>query len=373
MNAAIVTLYGLNNYGNRLQNYAVSSTLLKLGVDCETLIPLQWSKTPYRQRIEQQVRELMSEDILLAQEQNPLVIRQFRYEDFNEAYIPERHVELIHFNDELASEYDFFVTGSDQVWNPSFRDSRGQIENRLLSFARPNQRVCFAPSIGMDELDAKWQDLFHRELNKYSYLNIREQSGAEIIKQLTGRNAEVVLDPTFMVNKDEWMSLARPLPGFDEEQPFILYYFLGNEEEEVPEEMRSLLDQAIEERGMKECRILDKNDPVIRAAGPSEFLYLFSKASLICTDSFHGTVFSILLGKPFLLCDRKLVIADKVIDMSNRTISLLQKLGLEHRLPGKMALTKENMWEADYTNAYQIIEKEQQRMNGLLKAAMRLE
>lgn len=372
MNAGIITLYGLNNYGNRLQNYAVFSTLLKLGVDSETLIPVQWSKTPYREKLEAQVREIYKDDPVRAQEQNPLIVRQFRYEEFNESYIPERYFDKVHFDDETVREYDFFVTGSDQVWNPQFRDSLGQLENRLLAFARPDQRVCFAPSIGMDELDDKWKELYHKELRKYPNLNIREKSGAEIIKQLTGRDAEVVLDPTFMVNKDEWLSMAKPLPGLDEDAPFVLYYFLGNEEEEVSDEMRQVLDAAIQERGMKEYRILDKNDPVIRSAGPSEFLYLFNKASIVCTDSFHGTVFSILMGKPFLLCDRKLVIADKVIDMSNRTISLLQTLGLEEMLPGGRVLTEENMWNAEYSEAYQIIEKEQLRMNELLKKAMRL-
>ena len=373
MNAGIITIYGLNNYGNRLQNYAVFSTLLKLGVDSDSLIPMQWTKTPFRKALELKIKYLIKTNPMEAQESNPQVVRSLRYEAFNEEYIPERYFDILQFNEQIAKEYDFFVTGSDQVWNPNFRDSLGQLENRLLAFARPEQRVCFAPSIGIDELDKKYHLLFHKEWNKYSFLNIREQSGADIIKEITGRTADVVLDPTFMVDKEEWLSLEKPLPGFDETEPYILYYFLGNEEHEVSVETRFYLDKIMIEKGMKEYRLLDKNNPIVCSAGPSEFLYLLHHASLICTDSFHGTVFSILLGKPFILVDRKLMIADKEIDMSNRTISLLKKLRLTHKLPGVRELTEENIWEADYSEAYEIISKEKVRMNNILKRIMRLE
>lgn len=372
MRAGVVTLWGLSNFGNRLQNYAVCASLQKLGVYCETLVPAQWGKTHYRNRLEAQAKKLYARDPVQAQLEKPQIVREFRFCEFNESYVPSRKLDCVRFSDSLAREYDVFVTGSDQVWNPRFRDSLGQLENRLLSFAPNGKRVCFAPSFGIDELESKWHDLFYKELFRFQHLNVREQSGAEIIRQLTGRDAQVVLDPTFMVEKDEWVSLSKPLPGFDVEQPYVLHYFLGNEEEEIPAETRGILKREIAERGLKEYRLFDKNDPTICSAGPSEFLWLLSHASLICTDSFHGTVFSILLGKPFLLCERKLIISDKVVDMSNRTISLLHKLEIPHKLPG-MIPNAESIWEADYGHAYEIIAKEQERMNGLLREAMRLE
>ncbi len=372
MKAGILTINGLNNYGNRLQNYAVTSTLNKLGVECETLVPLQWSKTGYRQKLEAEVKALMEEDLALAQEKYPLVVRQIYYERFNEEYVPERFFDCVEFDGKTAAQYDYFVTGSDQVWNPQFRDSLGQLKNRLLAFAKPSQRVCFAPSIGIDEIEEKWNKVFHDELIKFPYLNVREQTGAEIIKELTGREAKVVLDPTFMIDKKEWKSLAKPLEGFDDSKPFILYYFLGEEKEEISSKMRELLDKVVKEKDMAQYRLLDKEEQVVRTAGPSQFLWLMDKASLICTDSFHGTVFSILMDKPFLLCDRKLVIADKEVDMSNRTISLLKKLNLENKLPANEDLSEDNLWKTDYDNAYRIIKEEQNMMNEMLKKAMRL-
>lgn len=372
MRAGVVTLWGLSNYGNRLQNYAVCASLQKLGVDCETLVPNQWSKTPYRCRMEARIRERYEKDPVQTQQESPQIVREFRFHEFNESYVPARKLNSVRFDRSLAREYDAFVTGSDQVWNPQFRDSLGQIENRLLSFAPSDKRVCFAPSFGIDELESKWHDLFYKELFQFPHLNVREQSGAEIIRQLTGRDAQVVLDPTFMVRKDEWISLSKALPGFDVTQPYVLYYFLGSEEEEIPPETRDLLNRETTARGLKEYRLFDKNDPAIRSAGPSEFLWLLSHASLVCTDSFHGTVFSILLGKPFLLCERKLVISDKVVDMSNRTISMLHKLEIPNKLPS-MTPSAETLWEADFGHVDQIIAQEQERMNGLLRKAMRLE
>ena len=372
MKAGIVTLWGLNNYGNRLQNYAVFSSLHRLGVDAETVVPRQWAKTAYRVRTEVQVREQMKRDELAAQQTNPLVVRQFRFEEFNARFIPERHVDAVRFDGKLARQYDYWVTGSDQVWNPSFRDSLGQLDNRLLAFAAPQQRVCFAPSIGMDELDAKWHELFRREWVKFPNLNVREQSGRDIIQQLTGRDAEVVLDPTFMIDKGEWTELARPVPGFDYDKPYVLYYFLGKEDEEVPAQVRTAITKQIRKRKLAEYRFFSNEDLALRSAGPSELLSVFQHAQLIVTDSFHGTVFSILMGKPFLLCDRKLVINDAEIDMSNRTVSLLNKLGLRQRLPENQSLAEADIWECDYLRTYGIIRREQNRMGNLLRQAMHM-
>lgn len=373
MNAGIVTIYGLNNYGNRLQNYAVHSFMDKLGVFCDTLVPAQWSITPYRQKLHDQVLKSYISDPILAQTEYPLLTRDIRFEHFDNLHIPQRFLDCDHFDEALASEYDFFITGSDQVWNPTFRNSLGQVENRLLAFAKPAQRVCFAPSIGIDEMEPKWHDLFHREWCKFPYLNVREQSGAALIKQITGRDAEVVLDPTLLIPRSEWESLAEALPGFNEETPYILYYFLGSEEEEIPPQMRAFLDEEIQQKGLKEYRLFCKDDLVTRAVGPAEFLYLFQHASLVCTDSFHATVFSILMDKPFLLCDRQFFVADKPIDMSNRIKTLLLSLELPHRLPGNQLLTQEAVYSTDYTASYRIIDQEKSRMEALMKKTMRLE
>ena len=372
MKAAIFTIYGQSNYGNRFQNYGVFSNILKLGIDCESIISKQWTPTASRLRIEAQMRDRLRQDELEAQQESPLVVRQIRYETFDGSYIPQRFIDAVHMPESIRSEYDFFITGSDQVWNPQFRDSLGQIENRLLKFARPEQRVCFAPSFGIDALPEKWHDLYRRELCKFPYLNVREQTGAEIIRDLTGRNADVVLDPTFMIDKDEWLSLAKPMPGFDYEHPYILYYFLGSEEEEISEDLRNFIDRVKKERELVEYRLFRPEDRLPYSAGPSEFLDLFNRAALICTDSFHGAVFSVILGKPFLLCNRRLVIASQDIDMSNRTISVMDRLQLQDKLPENQELTDDALWEYDYTNAHAIIQKEQKRMKGLLREAMRL-
>lgn len=366
MKAGVVTLWGLNNYGNRLQNYAVCSLLQKLGVDCETLVPAQWSKTDYRRSVETRVREQYLQDPLQAQRDYPQIVRDFRSKEFNEKYVPSRQLDSIHMDTKLAHEYDFFVVGGNRVWDPQFRDTLGLFANHLLSFAASSQRVCFAPSFGSHEPEAKWHDLLYSELRRYPYLNVQEPAGAEFIRQLTGRNAEVVLAPIFMVDREEWISLAKPLPGVETEVQYVLYDFPGVGAKDIPPEMKRLLDREVNAQGLKEYRFFDNDDAVTRSAGPSECLWLFQHASMVCTGSFYGAVLCILFGKPFLFCNKAPSSAN------DRTVSMLRWLGLANKLPDTGKLKTENIWENDYANAYRIIAQERERMSELLKTAMRL-
>lgn len=140
----------------------------------------------------------------------------------------------------------FFVTGSDQVWNPLFRSARGRIDNRLLTFAPPGKRVCFAPSIGLNDLPQVWQQTFIRDWNRYPRLSVRETGGADLIRRLTGRDAEVVVDPTLMLDRQQWLSAAKPLPGFSGDNGYLLYFMPGGPEQELSGETKKALDGEVE-------------------------------------------------------------------------------------------------------------------------------
>ena len=371
MNAGIITIYNLSNYGNRLQNYAVRSTLNKLGVEAVTLIPRQIKMSYRTNQKMRELKEFLSKEPEKAGLSDPDGVRQLRFRMFNEDNIPIKELDTVAFGPELNEQYDFFVTGSDQVWNPTFKSSKGIVKNYLLSFASPNKRISFSPSFGSDEIPDEWKPLFEKELDKFTRLSVREDSGAGLVRKLTGRVPEVLMDPTLMISKEEWEGLAKPLYGADyRNEKYVLYYFIGDKKEEMPKQVKAVVDKFIAENNMKEYNLFDKDNPIMNSAGPAEFIDLINNASLICTDSFHGTVFSIIFNKPFVLCDRELILNNEKVDMSSRIKTLLGRLQLRDRLPENFS--DRNIVEADYSEAKNILELEKTRTYDFLKKSMGL-
>ena len=121
-------------------------------------------------------------------------------------------------------EKDFFVVGSDQVWNPEwYEDCKIKKEMYLLTFADDSKKICFSPSFSVEKLPSKWEEWFRVNLNKFPRLSVREDTGAKIIENLTGRKAEVLIDPTLMLSKEEWKKLSAD--NKITEKDYILTYF----------------------------------------------------------------------------------------------------------------------------------------------------
>ena len=136
-------------------------------------------------------------------------------------------------------------------------------------------------------------------------------------------------------------------------------YFLG----ELSETRKKEIDRIAIENNCEIINILDKNSPFYQT-GPSEFLYLEKNAFLICTDSFHSSVFAVLYNRPFIVFDRE----DSLVSMNSRIETLINKFNLKNRkFTGK--ITEENL-QHDYTEAYEILEIERQKSNEFLKKAL---
>ena len=132
---------------------------------------------------------------------------------------------------------------------------------------------------------------------------------------------------------------------------FILNYFLGD----VSEIRKNEIDRVARENDCIIINILDKNDPFYNS-GPSEFLYLEKNAFLICTDSFHSSVFALVYDRPFIVFERE----DNVEKMNSRLNTLIQKFELENRYFNGKQITKENL-EHNYSQAYKILENERKK------------
>ncbi len=313
---AIVTLYGENNYGNRLQNYAVQKTLEKMGCEVETIVAIEKSKQ--KRSLKFYIANILAETLpCIVKRINADFIRHKSFKNFTKKYIPTRYILTEGtFPNSLNDEYDYYVAGSDQIWNPNFRDVKKNYYNMFLRFVPKDKRICFSPSIGVSKLPDEWIEKFTEGFNGFNELSVREETGARIIKELSGKDAKVLIDPTLMFDKDEWLKVSKKSKA--PKKPYVLEYFLGERDNEK-------LNAIAKENNLSRVTLLDRNNSDIYVSGPGEFIDLVSKADMICTDSFHACVFSILFGKPFIVYKRK----DKTQDMYSRIDSLLNLFNVE--------------------------------------------
>lgn len=356
LRACIVTMNNAScNFGNKLQNYAAKAVLEEMGIQADTLA-FQKQHDPLN------IMGRMAMNRLSGYRFSPTnagLKRSLKYSRFVKRYIPTKVVRSDF--QELKDRYDIFCIGSDQVWNPEWYDDVKK-EVYLLTFARPEQKVCMAPSFGVDQLPEEWEGWFREQLMTFPRLAVRERSGAELIRRLTGRDAMVMLDPTMMLPAEKWRKIASPSPARTDGERYLLTYFLGRQQPDARKQIEAIA-------AGENLRVLNLNSPAeeeLFSTDPAEFLDLMDHAELVCTDSFHACVFSVLFDKPFLVYRR----VDDYRDMFSRIDGLLTLLQLRQRLPG--AVPEADIFWHDYENAYAVLETERKAARSFLRESMAL-
>lgn len=363
---AIITLIG-KNYGNRLQNYAIQEYLKKQNFKPYTIINnIFLNKNNYS--IFNNIKYLFS---IIKNE----LLRTGIYKNRNAFLVNKRSKSFIKFNNEnihfaknyfsfnKKMNYDYYLVGSDQVWNPYF----GLQDLGLLNINVANDRkVAFSASVGTSDIPKELKDKYSKNIKVFKAISVREDRGREIVEELTGRkDIEVLIDPTMLLTTKEWDSISKKPKQYEniKEKKYILNYFLG----ELSEHRKKEIERVAKENQCHIINLLDKNDPFY-TCGPSEFLWLEKNAFLICTDSFHSSVFAILYNTPFIVFDRE----DKKENMNSRIDTLLSKFKLEDRRFNGKNITKENL-KHDYTESYKILDKERKKSEEFLKKALDIE
>ena len=349
--AGILTINDDLNYGNRLQNYAVQEYCKKNNIKVETIHNQNGivGINILKKQIKTWIKKILNKD------------KYKRYNSFmrfNEKYIKysNKYIDKNNINEKLNDKYNLFFTGSDQVWNPTF----GRMSDiDFLTFADKEKRNSFSASFGISEIPEDMKEYYKERLNGLNNISVREDRGKEIIEELTGRtDVEVLVDPTMLLTAEEWDKVAKK-PKQLKCDKYILNYFLG----ELSEERKNEINRVAEENNCEVINILDKQSQFYHT-GPSEFLYLEKNAFLICTDSFHSSVFAIVYNRPFIVFDRE----DKNAKMNSRIETLISKFKLVNRnYNGK--ITEENL-NHDYTDAYKILGKEREKANKFINKVL---
>ncbi len=313
MRIGITTLYGDSNYGNRLQNYAVQELLKSKGFDVDTLL---CEKNICKSTVRNVYHGCKS---FLGNKKSKRIlrVRQFNKEIIHTRVLKEKSGL---YPSRIAQEYDFFVTGSDQVWNPDLRLK--EKDNFFLRFARREQRICLSASIAAEKIPQSCMTEFLIGLNGFPHLSCREKAGSELIEQLTGRKCENIIDPTLAIDAQTWRTFSQPV---SQERPYILLFFLGGVS-------KSLRMQIQEEAQKRELEIVELSSPDDKhyVSDPRNFTWLIDHAELVLTDSFHGAAFSINMNTPFYVFDRA---SEKAVEnrMNSRIVGLTDKFCLSER------------------------------------------
>ena len=280
------TLDGHFNYGNVLQSYALQQALLRyvdyvdtIWTKPETFLPEMWWKWTWKMYIKWLIDWRKFRTEIMNGHVGREMARQTKIRDFSDRYISYHRVALAELSHQIK-QYDYCVVGSDQVWNPHF----GNYHQFFLGFAPEEKRLSYAASISTMEIPAEEHDFFVQGLKGMKTLSVREQAGADLIEQLTGRKAEVHVDPTLLLTADEWRSVSRR-PTWYHGGEFLLTYFLGRRPAQI--------DAIAKELGLEVVNLLDEDIYEHYVTGVDEFLWAIDHASLVYTDSFHGSVFSI--------------------------------------------------------------------------------
>ena len=278
------------------------------------------------------------------------------FREFNKKYIKfSDTVRYENINESVFSDkYDAFFSGSDQVWNPNFHFNS---DFEFASFAPKNKRYSYAASIGVSEIKDEQIEAFVKNINGMNSISVREADSIELIKKLTGRDAFLHVDPTMLLEKNVYEEMEC-IPPQGLPPKYLLTYFLGS----VTEEYKKNIQKLSEALGTEIIELSEWKGSKYYDIGPQHFLYVINHAEYICTDSFHGSVFSILFHKNFSMMQR----VGNDISMNSRILTLAQKFGIEQRIDNNLDLSIAKT-PIDYIAVDRILEDERNKAKNYIK------
>lgn len=251
---------------------------------------------------------------------------------------------------------DAFIVGSDQVWNSDHINGRDPAN--YLSFVKDGKKLSYAASFGMDHIYPGYEELVRENLKSFDCITVREYQAVAILSKL-GIRGEYVVDPTLLHNREWWEKLCIDKTN----ENYLLVYDFGQSPV-----VREMAIQIATERKLKIYSINDFTehnyaDVNINDGGPVEFLSLIRGAKFFISNSFHGTIFSIIFQIPFLVVKRR------VGDVNSRMESLLDLVGCSDRLVEKIE-DLQQVKTIDFNNIQTIVNREAKHSSELLISAL---
>lgn len=342
---AIVSCYFMRNYGSVLQAYATQKILDNFGIENETICIKGLEKEIKLRKMKYFIGKILDLDTIknkwIVVKHNiskKLNVDGFKGKMYKRSQAFDKFLPLFNISSEYSSfnelrkaanNYSNVIVGSDQLWLPS---------NIAADYYTLNwvpvgiNKISYATSFGVGSLEGKFKKLAKMFLTRIDNLSVREQSGQKIIKEVAGVDAKIVCDPTLLFTAEEWLDIQTKESLV--EGKYIFCYFIGNNLDQ-----REFVKKLKKETGYK-IVALQHIDEYIKSdekfadeapydVTPGDFINLIRNAEYICTDSFHGSVFSILNEKKFFAFRR--FKPGRKVSTNSRLDSLFNLLKLQER------------------------------------------
>lgn len=334
MKIAILTFTACDNYGQRLQNYALQELLSKNENDVQTILQNEGSIT-FNRLVKLSIK------LIIGREKNwKKLKRQIKFYLFDRKYIKYTKMQnTFHPSSRIADKYDRFVSGSDQIWAPV----PARLDMYMQSTIPTEKKYSYAASIATYDIPENLKERYREYLSDFELLSVRENRSQELLEDiLVDKDIRVDLDPTLLLTKQYWERIEKK-PKWIEKRKYILAYNLDSS---LPSELCDLAD----EHGLCIVSLLDENSEAY-TTDPSEFIYLIHNAELVYTDSYHGTIFAILFEKQFIHATRQQNTVSH--SMNSRFDTLFDKLGINSQNVSTIGLKN-----VDYANINQKLDAE---------------
>ncbi len=300
MKISIITFHFVNNFGGLLQAFALQETIRKNC--CPDTEIINYKNTFIRITdfirlfpVTTNISEIISGLKTMGQRFGR--IRKFREFQRTKMDLSAREYNGLNLKTDPPKS-EVYICGSDQIWNPYL--TFGIKGPYFLNFVRDGgKRVSYAPSFGNSTLPSFYKKKVRGYLEKFDAISIREKTGIQIVKELTGKTADMLIDPTFLLEREDWEKIAvdPQIQG-----PYLLLYIMQSDAR-----MFAYARKLKERLGIPVVEISrygyhpDFVDKTLVDVGPEEFLGLFQHAAYVCTNSYHGFIFSLIFEKPFCL------------------------------------------------------------------------
>ncbi|UPO98528.1 polysaccharide pyruvyl transferase family protein (plasmid) [Cetobacterium somerae] len=356
MKVGLLTFHNAINYGAALQVYASQKAIKSLGAECEVIDYVNESrKNAYNTNYH-----------AFQQLKNKKIISSLKY-FLGGIFLSSRKQKFLKFYDKnlictkktyknmkeaetLNEKYDKFIVGSDQVWNYK---NNGRDFSFLLEFVKnKSKKISYSSSFGLASIPEEYKNLYIKNLKDIKNISCRESCGIELIEELTGRKAQLVLDPVFLLSKKEWLSLCNIKPS--KFKYIFSYTNKPNQWENFIEKTNYQIEDKKVYKISKNLKINDFLSSKIKISysiSPIEFIETIANAELVVSASFHCIAMAIILNVPFVA----ILVGDKGKD--ERVLNILRITGLENRIFNERMTEKEINTPIDYEVVQEKLDK----------------
>ena len=316
---AILTWLNNENYGSILQAYALQQFIRKQGYIVEDIdydasnkvkiinwISNRNSPSLFLDKIKKKTCKWFSKQKI------DFSLKQYKFKEFKENnIITTKKYKSPNELSEITKKYDIYVCGSDQIWSP-------KLMNPVFYFSfldKDEYKISYATSLGVSYINERKKEKIRTLLKSFNFISVREEKGKELLKDLTEKNISVQLDPTFLLDKNEWEELLNSQSNYNSNNGKYIFLYLLSPNKKYIEKVKKIAKK----ENLKVKIVLTDIGPFntgfyeLSDIGPLEWLDLIKKAKFVFTDSFHGCIFSLIFNKQKDLMTKKRI--QKILEL----------------------------------------------------------